>query len=174
MKNRVILLIIFLSFSLLGSKQACGTEEEYLLAQDAVKSGDKEFAFIHFLSELRDNPQSKRHPEALFATAEYYSLVHDYGDAFNALKEFIEDYPYSEMRAFALLYLLRISQAWDKDDLAKNIEKQIINLRRVILLFKETKEYTFNSPLGINHKLIYYIDKLEFYSDGKLQNQIFY
>lgn len=174
MKNRFILLVISFSFSLLSLRQASAGENEYLRAQDAVKSGDREFAFIYFLSELRDNPQSKRRQEALFAAAEYYFLVRDYGDAVHALEEFIEDYPCSELRIFTLFYLLKISQAWGRDDLAKNIEKQIINLRRVVLLFQETKEYKFKSPLGINHRLIYYIDKLQFYSDDKLQAQIYY
>lgn len=174
MKNKIPWLIIFLSLSLLGLKQASGKEEDYLLGQDAVKSGDRDFAFVYFLSEIRNNPQSEKLQEALFATAEYLFLVHDYNDAFSALMEFIGDYPLSKMRSSALFYMLKITQSWGKEDLAKTIEKQIINLKRTVLLFKETEEYKFKSPLGLDHKLIYYIDKLEFYSDGKLQSQIFY
>lgn len=88
--------------------------------------------------------------------------------------EFIEEYPLSKMRTSALFYMLKIAQTWGKEDLAKAIEKQIINLKRTVFLFQETKEYNFKSPLNINHKLIYHIDKLEFYSDGNLQAQIFY
>lgn len=174
MNNKIPWLIIFLSFSLFGLRQAHGRTEEYLQAQESVKSGNKEFAFIYFLSELRNNPQSKKRPEALFATAEYLFLIHDYNDAFNVLVEFIGDYPLSEMRTCALFYMLKIAQTWGKEDLAKAIEKQIINLKRTVFLFQETKEYNFKSPLNINHKLIYHIDKLEFYSDGNLQAQIFY
>lgn len=174
MKNRIISLTIFLCFLLLGLNQAYAQGESYHLAQDAVKSNNREFALIYFLSELRDNPQSKRRQEALFACAEYYFLAKDYVDSFNTLKEFIDDYPHSKMLPFALLYLAKISQAWGRDELAKSIEKRIINLKRVILLFKENKECEFRSPLGVNHKLIYYIDKLEFYSDGQIQAQILY
>lgn len=174
MKNKVVLIIALISFSILGSKQASGAGDSYNLAEDAVRSGYKDFAFVYFLSELRENPASDKRPEALFACAEYYFLVKDYNDAFSALKEFIIDYPDSQLQAFALLYLFRISEAQGQNDLAKNIEQQIKNLKRVILLFKTTKEYKFKSPLGINHKLIYYIDKLEFYSDDQLQARFYY
>ena len=174
MKNKIPWLIIFLSFSLLGLRQAHGRTEEYLQAQEAVKSGNKEFSFIYFLSELRNNPQSEKRQEALFATAEYLFFIHAYNDAFNVLVEFVEDYPLSEMRTSALFYMLKIAQTWGKEDLAKAIKKQIINQKGTVFIFQETKEYNFKSPLDIDHKLIYYIDKLEFYSDGNLQAQIFY
>jgi len=174
MKNKIPWLIIFLSFSLLGLRQAHGRTEEYFQAQEAVKSGNKEFSFIYFLSELRNNPQSEKRQEALFATAEYLFFIHAYNDAFNVLVEFVEDYPLSEMRTSALFYMLKIAQTWGKEDLAKAIKKQIINQKRTVFIFQETKEYNFKSPLDIDHKLIYYIDKLEFYSDGNLQAQIFY
>jgi outer membrane protein assembly factor BamD (BamD/ComL family) len=173
MKNKAALPIILLLLFSSGLRQA-SAEEEYSQAQNAVKSGDKEFAFMHFLSVLKNNPESKHRQEALFATAEYFLLVSDYGDAFNALEEFLEEYPYSEMRTFTLLYLLKIARIWQDAQLAKDIQKQIIDAKRIILLFKNTQEYTLKSPLGINYKLIYYIDRLEFYLDGKLQTQIYY
>jgi Outer membrane lipoprotein len=173
MKNNVIFLIILLTLFPLGLKQVSG-EEEYLQAKNSVKSGDQEFAFMHFISLLKNNPESEHRQEALFATAEYFFRVGDYVDAFSASKEFLEEYPYSKMRIFTLLYLFKISQIWNKDQLAKDIEKQIIDSRRIILLFKDVQEDKYTSPLGINYTLRYYIDRLEFYSDGKLQTQIYY
>jgi hypothetical protein len=173
MKNKAFLLIILLVFSPCGLRQVFG-EGEYSQAQNAVKSGNQEFAFINFRSVLKNNPKPNHREKALFATAEYFFLVSDYSDAFSSLQEFLQDYPYSKMRTFALFYLLKISQIWQEEQLAKDIEKQIINSKRVILLFKDTREYKLKSPLGINYKLIYYIDRLEFYSNGKLQTQIYY
>jgi outer membrane protein assembly factor BamD (BamD/ComL family) len=173
MKNKVILLIILLVFFPCGLKQVSG-EEEYSQAQNAVKSGDREFAFLHFLSVIKNDPKSIHREKALFATAEYLFLVCDYGDTFNRLQEFLEDYPYSKMRTFALLYLLKISQIWQEEQLAKDIEKQIINSKMIILLFKNNQEYKLKSPLGLNYKIIYYIDRLEFYLNGLLQTQIYY
>jgi len=174
MKNKIILLSAILSFLLLGLAQAFGSQEEYFLARDFVKSGDQEFALMNFLAIAQENPNSKYRQQALFAVAEYYFLASDYNDSFEALREFIRDYPDSEMMPYALIYLWKISQGWGKDNLAKNIENQIKNLKRVVLLFKETREGNFKSPLGLNHKIIYYIDRLEFYLDGKLQAQFYY
>ncbi len=174
MKNKIILLIILCSLFFPNLKQARGNEEEYFQAKDAVKSGYNDFAFMYFQSVLKDNPQSKYREEALFATAEYYFTTSNYIDAFSTLESFLQDYPDSKMRPFALFYLLKISQIWGNDNLAKDIEKQILNLKRVVLVFKETTGCNFKSPLGINYKAIYYIDKIEFYLDGKPQIQISY
>lgn len=173
MKNKLALLIILFLFFPFGLNQILG-EEEYSQAQSAVKSGNREFAFMHFLTVLKNNPAPKYREKALFATAEYFFSVSDYIDAFSTLKEFLEDYPDSKMRTLALLYLLKISQIWGNEQSAKDIEKQIINEKRIVLLFKDVQEYKPKSPLGIDYKLIYYIDRLEFYLDGKLQTQIYY
>jgi len=174
MRNKVILLTILCSLFFPGLKQACGNEEEYLQAKDAVKAGYNDFAFMYFKSILEDNPQSKYREEALFATAEYYFSTSDYINAFNDLENFLDDYPNSRMRPFALFYLLKISQIWKKDNLTKAIENHIKNLKRVVLVFKENEESGFKSPLGIDHKIVYYIDGLEFYLNGKLQAKILY
>lgn len=174
MKKSIILLIMVFSFLLPGLKQACGNEKDYRLAKNAVNSGNREFAFMHFSSVLKNDSNPLHLREALFATGEYYFLNSNYTDAFGALKEFVKNYPDSEMQPIAFFYLLKISQYWKNDHLAESIEKQIIGLNRVVLLFKETREYNFKSPMGMDYKLIYYIDRIEFYSNGKLQAQIFY
>jgi len=174
MKNKIILLIILSLFSFSVLKQAHANEEDYSQAKDAVESGYKDFAFAYFQSILKNNPQSKHRQEALFATAEYYFFAGDYTDAFSALENFLQDYPNSKMKPFALFYLLKISQIWGKDNLVKAAENQIKNLKRVVFIFKENEAYNFKSPLGINHKINYYIDRLEFYLDDKLQAQISY
>jgi len=174
MKSRLMLLIILSSFFLLTLKEAYADEEDYFQAKDAVKSGYNDFAFMYFKSILENNRQSKYRQEALFATAEYYFLTSNYIDASSALENFLQDYPDSRMRPFALFYLLKISQVWEKDNLTKTIENQIKNLKRVVLVFKESEEFNFKSPLGIDHKIIYYIDRLEFYLNDKPQAQILY
>ena len=173
MKNKVVFLIIFLILFPLAFRQVF-SEEEYFQAKNFVKSGNREFAFMHFNAILKDSLQSEHRQEALFATAEYFFQASDFVDSFSTLKEFLEEYPSSKMRIFALLYLLKISQIWDKDQLAKDFEKQIINSKRIVLLFKNTQEYKCTSPLGLNYTLRYYIDRLEFYSDGKLQTKVYY
>ena len=164
---------IFLSLLTAALKQAQASQD-YLLAQDFVRDKNREFAFMYFLSVLRDDANPGHRQEALFAAAEYYFLAADYVDSFNTLNEFLENYPHSELKILALFYLLKISESWELPELSKIIEKQITGLKRVVLVFKENQERNFISPLGLKYKIIYYIDKLEFYIDGKLQKEIFY
>ncbi len=174
MKNRIILLIIVFFFSPLALNQTIANEEEYFCAKEAVESGYKDFAFVNFLSIVKNSPGSRYRQDALFAVIEYYFLSSNYTDAFSASVELLDNYPDSEMRPFVLFYLLKISQAWGNDDLTKIVQTQIKNLKRIVLIFKETEDYKFKSPLGLSYRVAYYIDKLEFYLDGKLQAQISY
>ena len=73
-----------------------------------------------------------------------------------------------------LFYIINMAKSKEKKALAKTIGTRIINLDRIILLFRESKEYKIRSPLGSNYRLVRYIDRLEFYSDGKIQAKIFY
>jgi hypothetical protein len=57
---------------------------------------------------------------------------------------------------------------------AENFRKEILNWERVIFIFKKSKEHKLRSPMGIKYKLIHYVDRLEFYIDGKLREKILY
>jgi hypothetical protein len=174
MKYKIILAISLLILLFPCLSLALEENEEYALAQEAVKSGDKGFAFIHFLSLAEGGVKTKHREEALFATAEYYFLIADYRDSFLALNKLLQDYPDLKIKPFALFYILRIAKISGNDILARQTQQEIINLHRLILLFKNTKEYKFKSPLGADYKIVQYINKIEFYLDGELQEQFSY
>lgn len=172
-KNAFIFITFISLFLFLGSCSSF-SQEEYANALQSAKAGDKEFAFMNFLYVARNDPSSTHREKGIFAIGEYYYLSSNYIDAFNTFKQFLNDYPDSKMRPFALFYILKLAGITGDDALAKEITKQIINQERVILLFKKSKTYTFRSPLGIQYRLVHYIDRLECYIDGKLHAQIFY
>jgi len=168
-KNAIILIITLLIPPSLSFAQS-----DYSLARQLANNGDKDFAFINFVSASENEANPKLKEKALFATGEYYFLNSDYTEAFNTFNNFLNDYPDSKLKPFALFYIMEIAKSAGENDLAKKIETHIINLDRIILLFKRSKEYKVRSPLGSNYRLVRYIDRLEFYSDGKIQAQIFY
>ena len=174
MRKNTLLLIVLSSLLFSLNLASSFGQEEYANALQAAKTGDREFAFMNFLYVARNDPSSTHREKGIFATGEYYYLSSNYTDAFNTFKRFLNDYPDSKMKPFALFYILKLAQILNEDTLAKEITKQIINQERVILLFKKSKAYTFKSPLGMNYQLVHYIDRLEFYIDGKLHAQIFY
>ncbi|MFA5199291.1 MAG: outer membrane protein assembly factor BamD [Candidatus Omnitrophota bacterium] len=173
-RNRLVLLISVLFFLFMGLGKAGAQRQDYQLAKDAAKSGDKEFALMHFSSVLKNDPDPNHRQEALFAVAEYYYLAGDFPDSLGSLSEFLENYPDSKLRPVALFLLLEISENFNNDSLSKSVEKQIMDLKRIFLVFKEAQEYSFKSPLGLDYKLIYYIDKIEFFINGQLKKQIIY
>jgi|EPASupsiteSAE347_1022098.scaffolds.fasta_scaffold54248_1 tetratricopeptide (TPR) repeat protein len=148
--------------------------EEYSKAVEAAKAGDKIFAFMHFRDIVEHDANSQYREKALFALGEYYFSVSDYNDSFKAFDNLLTQYPDSKMRPFALFYIYKMAKDAGKTDLAAELKKQILNWERVILIFKKSKEHKFRSPTGINYRLTHYVDRLEFFIDGKLQEQVLY
>jgi len=167
----VIILLIFLSWNLVNAQEEA---ELYSMAASAVRSKDFNTAFMHFRLLLENYPESKYREKVLFALGEYYFLVGDYSDAVGAFVSFINDYPNSKGRQFALVYLLKIAQSRGEESLAKTLEEKIITFRQLTLLFSNFKEYRYRSPLRRQHKVIYYIDKVEFYVDKEFFAKISY
>ena len=167
----VIILFVFLSWNLGNAQEE---KEMYSMAVSAVRSKDFNTAFMHFRSLLENYPESKYRENALFALGEYYFMAADYSDAAGAFISLINDYPNSKGRQFALVYLLKIAQIRGEESLVKALEEKIVTFRQLTLLFSNFKEYRYRSPLRRQHKVIYYIDKVEFYVDKELFAKISY
>ena len=172
-KNAILLIAALLTLSSLSAAESFA-QSDYSFAVELANNGKKDFAFVRFLSVVDSEANPKLRENALFATGEYYFLNSDYSDALDAFNNFLNDYPNSKFKPFALFYIMNMAKSKGKKALAKTIETRIINLDRIILLFRGSKEYKIRSPLGSNYRLVRYIDRLEFYSDGKIQAKIFY
>lgn len=173
MSRKLFFVILFL---LLPCVITCAQDDRqlYYTALENARSGNRDFAFMNFCALLEQHPHSRYAREALFACGEYYFLISDYDDAFKALGQYVGDYPESREMPFVLMYILRIAKIKGEGALAKKIEKDIVMLRRLSFLFRDSKEYRYRSPLFRKHKAAYYIDKVEFYIDGELFEKISY
>ena len=174
MKFKILFVIILLVLLSWNSGNAQEERQLYSMAASAVKSGDLDTAFMHFRSLLENYPESKYRENPLFAIGEYYYLIADYSDAVKTFISFISDYPDSKGRQFALAYLLKIAQIRGEESLVKSLEEKIVTLRQLTLLFSDFKEYKYRSSLLKEHRVIYYIDKVEFYVDKELFAKISY
>ena len=154
--------------------QAQEEPQIYSKAVQSAAAGDRDFAFMYFNSLLVNFPESKYNESALFATGEYYFMAADYYDALGAFNKFTANYPDSKNKVFALAYLLKIAEKEGQDALKKSLENKIVTLNQVSLLFRNFKEYKYKSPLCRKHKVIYYVDRVEFYIDGELFAKIPY
>jgi outer membrane protein assembly factor BamD (BamD/ComL family) len=177
MKARLLFLIAC-AFFLSSVEPACAQSagEKYKNGLAAAKTGNEDYAYLYFLSVARDDPGSKYRPQSLFACGEYYFFKSDLRDAFDAFTEFTDDYPDSRIKPYALFFLLKMARAWQKEELITSVEKEIRNMKQVILVFKDTKEYKykFTSPFGRKYKLTYHIDRVEFNVDGEVLEQVLY
>ncbi len=150
------------------------SSDEYQMAISAVKSASPDIALLHFLTVINETKKTKHYKDSLFAVGEYYFTIGNYNESFRVLTRFIKEYPTVKEKPFALLYLLKISIKSGQEELTGQIRQEILNAQHLILLFRNTKEYKYKSPFGTKYKLIYHIDRAEFYLDGELSEQLYY
>ncbi len=153
---------------------AKGDRELYRDATEAARYGQKHAAFMHFHSLLKFSSTSKFYKDALFATGEYYFSLNDYYDAEEAFIGYIENSPDSKALPFVLVYLLKIRQRLKDDEIVYDLKKKIIEFKQLSLLFSESKENNYLSPLGTRYKAQYFIERVDFYRDGELFEKIYY
>lgn len=168
----IIAALLFILFYGLGYAQ--DNKEVYFKAVEMARAGEPDFAYMHFKEALFDFFGSKYKKDALFATGEYYFSVNDYSDASLVFFQLVEDYADSKAEIFALAYLLKISRIRNQEAFTEALKELIINSQRLVLAFKEYKEIKYNSPFQKRYKVIYYIDKIEFYLNGELFEKILF
>lgn len=162
----IISLILFSCFSGTGICQE--DEKIYRRALESAASGDSDSAFMSLHALLSGYPKSPHAEEALFSTGEYYYQQGDLRDASRSFFKILKEYPGSKARIFCYAYLLEISRKEKKSDTARALARALRDSRRLIFLFKETKEVSYTSLSGKQYRGIYYIDKTEIYIDGTL------
>ncbi len=151
-----------------------GSSQVYSKAVKFAKAGQSDFAFTQYSKLLRNYPTSKFRDQALFAIGEYYFKNFGFKQAAEAFQTFIDEYPDSDERLYALAYLLNIAKKDSNESFAQSLEKQIIDLQQVSFVFRNSKEIAYRSPLYQNYKAIVHIDKIELYVEGELFAKVSY
>jgi hypothetical protein len=172
MKTTVSLLLLaaFLALPLAGYCQ----EEDRLYGQavDAARAGDSYTLFFSLHSLMGQYPDTRHKEAALFGLGEYYFGISDYADASNSFRVLLEEFPETKSRIFCLGYLLEMAKRQGRKDQAAELEQAIANSRRVILIFKKSKAYTWRSMSRTAYKAVYSIDTVELYANGELFSKV--
>ncbi|OGX26458.1 MAG: hypothetical protein A3J51_02790 [Omnitrophica WOR_2 bacterium RIFCSPHIGHO2_02_FULL_45_21] len=172
--NKILLTVLLFILLIFNYGFARDDGQIYSMAIREVKADNIDFAFMYFRSLLRNYPDSKYAHDGSFAIGEYYFIAADYKNAAEAWSNFINDYPDSKGLPFALMYLLRVAGIRQDASLLEKLRTKIIGLKQLTFLFRESKGYTYKSPLRRKYRMIYYIDKVEFYVDDKLFEKVPY
>lgn len=140
----------------------------YSQALKEARIGNLDFAYMRLRALLSNFPDSKYAEDALFAVGEYFHIISNYRDSLGTFDHFINKYPDSKAKPFVLAYLLDISKKLNMDEkIIKTLEKQIVTCQQLSFLFRDFKEYEYTSAINRKHKVVYYIDKIEFHIDGE-------
>jgi len=146
----------------------------YSTARAAARMEEYDAAFLSFRDLLENYPESRYASRSLFAVGEYYFLNGNYREAAPIFLELVNDDPEAKNAVFCLAYLLKIAQNNEDQELIAKLEHAIVTFHQLSLVFRESKQFSYRSSLSRRHKVIYYIDKVEFYVNGELFAQISY
>ncbi len=171
------LYVIILSLLLQGwlwvpCVKASEADLEWKEAVKFAKQGEYDFAFMNFRTIFDDYPASRYCLAAEFAQGEYYFLQNNLLMATDAFKNFYTKYPQHDESLIALAYLFKIAQIQKYPDVMKEYRKKIASFRQIAFIFNDKKSFKFLSGLQRQHKLVYYINKVELYVNGKLFTEV--
>lgn len=173
-KLKFLLGQIFIVMLCLQAAFAADDAQLYVAATRLAKAGNIDFAYLQLHKLVNSHPQSRFLENALFSIGEYYFWNNNYYDARETFNRFINDYPQSQAKAFALQYLLKISRLRQQHTLTKELEEKIKTMRRNTFLFRDYKDYKYLSSFAKHYRAKFFIDKIKFYVDEKLFMEIRY
>ncbi len=171
--GKIISLITAISLILPARPGYCRDDSSiFLQGLSEARQGRLDFAFSYFDLIVRNYQSSPYHEKALFAAGEYYFISLAYKDCRDVFNAHLRKYPASDLRAFALSYLLRLAKRDGREETVKELEKELVKTRQVSLVFRDYKEYEVTSPLNKKYKAVFYIDKVEVFIDGDLFTEV--
>lgn len=146
----------------------------YKKASQFAKQGDREFAFMNYRAILKGYPKSRFTEKALFANAEYYSILTKYGDAKVHFEDYVKDFPDSKGKFFALVHLWKLAERKGDEALLAEYTSQIASNEQMSFIFRDRKEIFFQSPLACQYRAVIQIDTIKIFLEGVLFAEILY
>jgi hypothetical protein len=143
-------------------------------AVESAREGDADSAFMSLHTLVSSYPDSPHAQDALFSIGAYYFDIGDLQDASRTFFNILKEYPAFRARLFCYAYLLEIAKKGKKDSQIKALEYGLIDARRLIFVFTESKEYSYTSITGTAYKAVYRIDKVDIYAHGTLFTSVSY
>lgn len=137
-------------------------------ARQLIRSGQPDVAFLTFRALAREQPNTVRGRQALFAVAEYYVNIHDRSDAARALDEIERLYPDTTEAVLAAVYRYAIAAG-----LTVATSSALQPLRRelfsapLVLLFSTGKDIQYRSLWGHRYIIRRSLNRLEVLKNGE-------
>ena len=152
--------------------KASEADLEWKDAIQSAKQGEYDFALLDFTSIRDYYPQSRYAKAADFAQGEYYFLQNDLSMASNEFKNFYTKYPQHEESLIALAYLFEIARLEQHANDIKKYRKMAASFRQLTFIFNDKKSFKFLSGFQRKHELVYHINKVDLYVNGKLFTEV--
>ena len=137
-----------------------------------AKQEEYDFAFMDFKTILDNSPDSHYCLAAEFAQGEYYFLQNNLKMASDQFENFYTKYPGHEEALVALAYLFQIAKMQEHADDMKKYRNMAATFRQLTFIFNDKKSYKFISGFQRQHKLVYYINKVDLYVNGELFTEV--
>ena len=137
-----------------------------------AKQGAYDYAYLDFQTILENYPNSQYSLPAEFAKGEYYYLQNNLSAASDAFLHFYAKYPKHQEALAALAYLYKIAQTQQHPKDMEEYRHKAASFRQLTFIFNDIKTFKFVSGFQRKHKLLYYINKVDLYVNGKLFTEV--
>ncbi len=146
----------------------------YSQVERNARQGNVDFAFMGCKNIIENYPKSKYDAACMFALGEYYYDLPNYEKAYSFFQQYIDQFPESEAKFFALAYLQKISSLKGDKSLIEEHKTAIIKHRQLSLVFRKKEKQIYRSALNNIYHAYIYINKIEFYVEGQILTKISY
>jgi hypothetical protein len=174
--SKCLIRIAIIMFLLQGAipLEARNAASDDALAYQAARKGQYDLSWMYYRSLLTPGASPAYREKALFAQGEYFYMNRVFADARQSFEQYLGLPLTIDQQLLALAYLLKLAQLEQNTQRANDIEQKIISLKQQSFIFSNQKEFVVMSPLYRQHKIIYAIDKVEVYVEGKLFATVHY
>ncbi len=174
---KLLTLTFCASFMVFAVSPSASAGEDGILfnkGKQFAKTGQVDFAYMQFHEVVRNYPQSHFREDSLFAMGEYFFTESNFDETQRIFSQFMEEYPNSKLRIFALAYLYEIAQEREDEELTEKFKAQTVSAQQIALVFRNAKEYRYRSPMLTRFRALIEINKITIFRDGEILAEISY
>ncbi len=129
---------------------------------------------MQFRDIINNFPNSVHREQALFAAGEYYAALTDHLESKRIFEQFLAEYPDSKSKIFALAYLYKIAELGENTAPVEKLKTDIITIRQVGFVFRNSKELKYLSPLQHHYRAVIRIDRILIEKEGETLVELSY
>lgn len=163
----VIILTLFWQSCWVVAVNAADADVLWTRAVTMAQQGQMDLAFTNFRMIVDDYPDSAKTPKAQLDVGEYYYSQNDFNSALPEFENIVRQHPKDKESLIALAYLFKMAQLQGQKEAMGKYQKQLASSHPFALVFNNSKSLECTSGFLHKYKMVFQIDRIEVFKDGR-------